>query len=174
MARLGVLLLAAAVSSAGAQQPNFSGDWVRTDTTGGRTVSNAGDAAFRRGDMGIGWGNSITISQRPDSLILEYDFFSSYDLQPRVRFAYAMNGAESKNGIMLSHSEEPQVGKLSWQGTSLVITTLHPLPKAAGAGRYEVRQTLSVDASGALRVETTRGPVMGGAGSTLQATYIRK
>ena len=109
-------------SAAGAQEhPSFSGDWLRavdSASAGGRSVATAGDASFRRGDMGSGWGAALTLTQRADSLILEYDFFSAYDLQPRVRLAYALDGSESRNGVMIGHAESAQRSRLTWQGIS--------------------------------------------------------
>jgi hypothetical protein len=163
--RLACLMAFAAVL-AGAQRPELSGEWVRVDSTPGRSVAAAGDAAFRRGDMGSGWSATVGIAQRADSLIIEYDFFSSYDLQPRVRLAYALNGAESRNGVMLGHSEYAQRARLAWQDNVLVITTIHSAPK--GAEPVEVRQALSLDASGALVVDVTRGA------NTVRTTYRRK
>lgn len=169
---VGVLLPAA---SLGAQRPNLSGDWVRSDSATARSVAATGDAAFRRGDMGIGWGANVTIEQRPDSLVVLYDFFSTDDLQPRVRFAYAMDGSESRNGVMIGHAQSVQHARLSWQGSALVITTTHPLPNAAGrSGVAEVRQTVTLESPNALVVETVRPAVLGGAASTTRAVYTRK
>lgn len=158
-----------------AQRPNLAGDWVRSDSAAGRMVATAGDAAFRRGDMGVGWGANLTIEQRTDSLVVLYDYFSTYDLQPRVRFAYAMDGSESKNGIMIGHAEEMQRSRLAWQGGTLVITTLHPLPTAMGRNAVsEVRQTVTLESANSMVVETTRAGVNGGGASTVRAVYLRK
>ena len=158
-----------------AQRPNLAGDWVRSDSAPGRTVATAGDAAFRRGDMGVGWGANVTIEQRSDSLVVLYDFFSAYDLQPRVRFAYAMDGSESRNGIMIGHAEEVQRSRLAWQGNAVVITTTHPLPSSVGRNALaEVRQTVTLESPNALVVETMRSGVNGGAASTTRAVYVRK
>jgi hypothetical protein len=174
LSALGFGLIALA-STAGAQRPSFAGDWVRNDSVA-RTVATAGDAAFRRGDMSSGWGATLTIRERPDSMIVEYDFFSAYDLQPRVRLAYALDGSESRNSIMIGHAESAQRARLSWQDNALVITTQHVGPKGADgrAPSYEVRQALTLDASGALVVETTRSGVLGAPTTTTRAQYGRK
>ena len=166
-------------SAAGAQLPNFSGDWLRaidSASAGGRSVATAGDASFRRGDMGSGWGAALTLTQRADSLIVEYDFFSAYDLQPRVRLAYALDGSESRNGVMIGHAESAQRARVSWQGNTLVITTTYPAPKAAD-GRPavgEVRHALTLDSPGSLVVDVTRVGVLGGATMTTRTVYTRK
>src|SRR5262245_7305034 len=74
-----LLLLGAAAASA--QRPDFSGTWTRADTVADRAPppATAGDAAFRTGDMGTGWGSPLTITQRADSIIVEFPFFSAYD-----------------------------------------------------------------------------------------------
>jgi hypothetical protein len=151
------------------QRPEFSGEWVRADSTPARSVAAVGDAAFRRGDMGSGWGNTVSIAQRPDSIIVAYDFFSTYDGQPRIRLAYATNGAESRNAVTVGHAETMSRAKLIWQGATLVITTQFQAPKGATAGGVvEMRQALTLDSTGALNVETTRGD------NTVRSTYRRK
>ncbi|MEQ1694069.1 MAG: hypothetical protein ABMA00_22460, partial [Gemmatimonas sp.] len=85
-----------------AQHPDLSGTWVlRPDSVVGRTVATTGDAAFPRGDMGIGWGSPITIGQTPARLSIAFDAFTAYDLQPKVRLAYALDGAESSNAVVM-------------------------------------------------------------------------
>ena len=163
---MSLVLVSVLAASAGAQRPDFSGEWVRVDSAPGRSVATVGDAAFRRGDMGSGWSATVGIKQGGDSMIVEYDFFSSYDLQPRVRLAYAMNGAESRNSIMISHGEAIQRARLAWQDNALVITTIHSAPK--GAPETSVRQVLTLDPSGMLSVETTRGS------NTIRQLYRRK
>jgi len=164
----------------GAQEhPNFSGDWLRavdSASSGGRSVATAGDASFRRGDMGSGWGASLTLTQRADSLIVEYDFFSAYDLQPRVRLAYALDGSESRNGVMIGHAESAQWARLTWQGNTLVITTMSPGPKGADgrAVTAEVRHALTLDSPGSLGVDVTRVGVLGGPTTTTRTVYNRK
>src|SRR6185503_2950141 len=91
-----IILPALLASAAGAQQrPDFTGEWTTTEDRA-TSVATVGDAAFRRGDMGSGWGSTITIAQRADSMIVSYQFFSAYDLQPPVRLAFRMDGGESR------------------------------------------------------------------------------
>src|SRR5262245_21655228 len=62
------------------QRPDFSGTWAVSDSAEVRpSVAATGDASFRTGNMGSGWGSPLKISQRGDSLIVEYTVFSSYD-----------------------------------------------------------------------------------------------
>ncbi len=169
-----------------AQQPvNFSGAWVRAaDSTAerGPTVATVGDASFRAGDMGSGWGIGaaggapLTISQRDDSLVVEYVFFSAYDLQPPVRLAYALDGRESRNPVMIGHATAVQRARLSWSGGTLVIATTHQVPRevAARGGAIEVRQSLTLQSPTTLVVETTRGGIGSLPATTTKAIYIKR
>ena len=168
-----------------AQQPvNFSGAWVRAadSTERGPTVATAGDASFRAGDMGTGWGVGapggapLTITQRDDSLIVEYVFFSAYDLQPPVRLAHALDASESINTIMIGHATSAQRSRLSWRGNTLVIATIYRLPREVDArgGAIEVRQALTLESPTSLVVETTRSGVAGGPATTTRALYTKR
>ena len=97
------------------------------------------------------------ITQRADSLIAEYVFFSTYDLQPPVRYAYAMDGSESRNGVTLSHSEARTTARLTWRDSSLVVTTRYPVPPGAGNDRMEVTQVITRTSPTSLVIETTFG-----------------
>jgi hypothetical protein len=161
--RIAMLAAAGAVAiaaSAGAQRPDFSGDWVQVADTAATRPSTAatGDAAFRRGDMGSGWGSSLAVRQSPDQLIVEYPYFSTYDLQPRLRFTFALDGSESRNIVMIGHANSEQRSRVTWNGDSLVITTTFPAPPGTdGRPRTSaVRRVLSLDANGALVIETGR------------------
>lgn len=185
-APLAVSLALVPLARALAQQPaNFSGAWVRAaDSTADRgpSVATAGDASFRAGDMGTGWGIGapggapLTITQRDDSLVIEYVFFSPYDLQPPVRLAYALDGRESRNSVMIGHATYVQRSRLSWRGSTLVITTAHQLPRDIDArgGTVEVRQMLTLESPGSLIVETTRSGVQGGPATTTRSAYTKR
>jgi hypothetical protein len=141
-------------TSASAQRPDFSGDWVLVVDSGATrsTVAATGDAAFRRGDMGSGWGSALTIRQLQDSLIIESPHFSTYDLQPRLRFVFALDGQDSRNTVMIGHASSEQRSRASWSDNALLITTSFPAP----AGSTMVRQVLSLGVDGTLSIETTR------------------
>lgn len=179
-ALVGALLIAGTTAGAGAQQrPDFSGEWTRADSVAdGRSVAATGDASFRRGDMGSGWGSPITIAQQPDRLTVEYAYFSTYDLQPRLRFVYALDGSESRNSVMIGHAESEQRSRVAWDGSTLVITTMHPVPSAAATwGRTavaEVRQALTLQSPTSLVVETTRMGILGGPTTTTRAVYTKR
>ena len=153
-----VVLIAAHSAIAGAQRPDFSGEWNRVvDSTAGRSsVAATGDAAFRRGDMGSGWGagGPLVIRQTPDSLIVEYQHFGTYDLQPRLHYVYRLDGSESRNTIMIGHADSQQRARASWHGDTLVVTTTLTAPTIGGT--TTLRQALSVGADGTLTLDASR------------------
>ena len=165
---LAALLVAFGPGVANAQRPDFSGEWNRVvDTTATRSsVAATGDAAFRRGDMGSGWGSPLIIRQTPDSMIVEYQQFSTYDLQPRLRFVYRLDGSESRNTIMIGHADSQLRSRPSWSGDTLIVVTTLPAPTAGGA--TTLRQALSIGADGTLTLETSRE------GSPVVRTTYRK
>lgn len=173
MRTLVALLLASAPLAA--QRPDFSGTWVRQDSVAGPQRAAAGDAAFRRGDMGSGWGTPLTIRQTADSLVVVFDTFSAYDLQPKTRYAFALNGRVTKNVVMISHAESPIESRAHWTGAALEITTRFP-PPPAGAPMPtapDLVQAISLDATGRLVIEARR-PDAGGATNTVTTTYTKR
>jgi hypothetical protein len=158
-----------------AQRPDLSGVWVRAEAAAERapTVATTGDASFRMGDMGSGWGSPVTITQRADSLIVEFPFFSAYDLQPPLRFAYATDGSESRNAVMIGHAASVIRGRMTWRDSGAVLTSLYPVPSGVGASgaALEVRQTLTRESATSLVVETTRAGVRGAASTTIRTAY---
>ncbi|MBV6522517.1 MAG: hypothetical protein MNPFHGCM_02665 [Gemmatimonadaceae bacterium] len=142
-----------------AQHPDFSGQWVAIvdSAAGSRTVASTGDAVFRSGDMGSGWGAPLTIRQAADSLIVEYPQFSTYDLQPPLRFAFSLDGGETRAAAMIGHAQVSERSRVSWSGDTLVVVTTFPVPPAAGASpTTAVRRAMSLAADGTLHIETRR------------------
>lgn len=181
MNRVALLLtlawLAVARDSALAQQrPDFTGEWTRVDSTSERpSVTSVGDGAFRSGNMGSGWGSPLTIRQQADTLVVEYRFFSTYDLQPLLKFVYALNGSESRNSIMIGHAESDQRSRATWRDSTLVITTVVPTPDLGDGRRTaEVRQALTLASPTTLVLETTRAGAPGAPPSTTRTTYTKK
>lgn len=169
-----VVTLAALAARGDAQAlPSFAGAWTRVDSAPARpTTAATGDAAFRTGDMGSGWGSPLTIVQTADSLTVSYAQFSTYDIQPRLRFAFALNGSETVNRIIVGHSESALRSRAKWDGASLVVTTLHATPPEVGAAATEVRQALSLDTNGRLVIETTRPGARGP--NVVRTTYTKR
>ncbi len=182
-ALISALSAAGALTAAGAQaRPNLAGEWARVAdaadavVTGRPAVSASGDAAFRRGEMGSGWGSPVSITHDGDRLTVEYVFFAEYDLQPPIRFSYALDGSESRNSVMIGHTATEQRSRVVWAGDTLVITTRVPGPAGADgrATTTEVRQALALESPTVLRVVTTRRDVLGGATATSHTIYTKR
>ena len=173
------LWLTGSVTLASAQaRPDFSGEWVRSadSTTARPAVATTGDAAFARGDMGSGWGTPLSIKQDSTRITVQYAFFSTYDLQPPIRLAYALDGSESRNSLNVGHTTSEQRSRVSWEGSTLVITTREPGP-AGPDGRpvsVEMRQALSLQSPTVLHIVTTRVGVLGGATTSTQVNYTKR
>ena len=160
-----------------AAAPGSSPAWTRVaDSTGIRRplVATAGDAAFRRGEMGSGWGSPL-VTHEPGRLAVEYTFFSAYDLQPRLRFTYALDGSESRNSVMIGHASVEQRSRVAGgEHARHHDTRARPAGADGRAVTAEVRQALTLESPHVLRIETTRVGVLGGATNTTQATYTKR
>src|SRR5262245_43569660 len=126
-----------------------------------------------RGDMGSGWGSPITITQDAQRLTVEYAFFGRGDLQPPLKFVYALDGSETKNSLMMGRGVQTQSSKAAWNGDTLVITTTHTFvdPGSGKPATTEVKQVLSLESPTSLVVETTRASVDGGPPNTTKTAY---
>jgi hypothetical protein len=173
-----ISFLAATAATASAQaRPDFTGTWIRA-AEGAPTVATTGDAGFRIGDMGSGWGTPLTITQRADSLIVAYVFFGSYDLQPPIRLAYALDGSSSLTRIMIGHATTAvRTGITRWTDSSVMISSQYPVPSeartASDGATILVSHTLRLVSPTSLVIETTR-PGVGGAPATIQTAYTRR
>ncbi len=187
MSRLTLLLLPLATTvfaaAGAAQRPDFSGVWIAaverpTGAAAGdpRAPSGGVGARFNIGDMGSGWGSPLTIAQHASRLTVEYPFFTAYDLQPPLAFNYALDGAETRNVVMMGHASQEQRSKAAWTGNALVITTFHSFtnPRDGKPAVVEVRQALTLDSPASLLIETTRGGVLGGSSTTTKSVYTRR
>ena len=123
--------------------------------------------------MGSGWGSNITITQDAGRLTVEYLFFARGDMQPPLKFAYALDGSETKNSVMMGRGIQTQTSKTAWDGDKLVITTAHTFthPETGQQMTSEVKQKLSLESPNSLIVETTRSGVLGGPPSTTRTVY---
>ena len=123
--------------------------------------------------MGSGWGPSITITQDASRLTVEAAVFARGDMQPQLKFLYALDGSETTNVVMMGRGAQTQRSKAVWDGDRLVITTVHQFPDP-GTGKlipYDVKQTLSLESPTSLVVETARSGVLGGPSSTSRTVY---
>jgi hypothetical protein len=123
--------------------------------------------------MGSGWGPTITVAQDASHLTVEYLFFARGDLQPPLKFVYALDGSESKNSVMMGRGIQVQTAKTAWESDKLIITTVHVFENPANGQpmMIEVKQILALESPTVLIVETTRGGVFGGPPSTTRTAY---
>jgi hypothetical protein len=167
-------------------RPDFAGRWTSEpdpaaapEPTAGRGGGQRGGGqrgrGAARGDMGSGWGNPITIAQDATSLSVEYAFFARGDMQPPLRFTYALDGSASSNTVTMGRGMQTQVSRIAWEGQTLVISTTHAMddPATGKPVPVVVRQILSLESPDALVVVTIRPGVMGGPETTTRTVYRR-
>ena len=157
---------------------DFSGRWTVAAAAPGATRAGGpagpgGGGGAGRSDMGSGWGSPITVTQDAAKLTVEYAFFSRGDMQPPLKFVYALDGSETKNSVMMGRGTQLQTSKTAWDGAKLLITTIHTFadPATGKPVTEEVKQVLSLESPNALIVETTRAGVLGGAATSTKVTY---
>jgi len=176
MSRVSGVLIALAIvvitANANAQaKPDFTGRWVIPQTTAdsGRGGAPRGSV----GSVGSGWGSDITIAQDSQRLTVEYVFFGRGDMQPPLKFVYALDGTETRNRVMMGRGIEDRASKAVWDGNRFVITTTFafPDPVTGKPTSTEMKQVLSLESPTALVVETTRSGFMGGAPATTKTVY---
>jgi len=140
---------------------------------GGRAAGRGGRRGGGAGDMGSGWGSTISIAQESNRLSIGYTFFARGDLQPPLRFDYALDGSATTNSVMMGRGIQEQTSTAGWDGNRLVIRTLQPFTNPATGEELtvEVTRTLSLESPTSLVVETTRAGVLGGEASTVRTTY---
>ena len=172
MAAAACFTLATAVSAQ--TRPDFAGRWTaEPEPTAPPRGGNA--PATRPPDLGSGWGSPITITQDANRLTVEYAFFGRGDMQPPLKFVYALDGSETKNRVMMGRGMQDQTSRATWEGDRLVITTAHafPDPSSGKPLTMEVKRTLSLESPTRLIVETVRAGVLGGPSSTTRTAFTK-
>jgi hypothetical protein len=158
-------------------RPDFSGRWVAeaevVPSPAAPGTPGTPPAPPPRGSMGSGWGSPITISQDAKQLVVEHQIFSRYDLQPPLRYVYALDGTESQYSIMVSHTTQVRRSRATWKGEALEITTRYPAtdPGTGKSFTVEVTQRLFLESPTTLVVEVTRPGAFGGRPTTSRAVY---
>jgi arylsulfatase len=159
--------------------PDFTGSW--STATLSSAPPTGGTAPPRVPTLGSGWGDRISITHRDHLLEVERVVFVPREIQPPVRYRYALDGSETRNPVPTGRSGPPPTSTAAWDEGRLVITTRHPF-QDPGDGRWhtaEVVRTLWLQpARGtpfepSLVVETTRGSALGGPPSTNRTVYVR-
>ena len=157
-----VMVVLVAISVMAQTKPDFSGRW--TSETEPKAPTASGGGQERASDMGSGWGANLTLTPAAGRLRVEYMFFARGDLQPPLKFVYALDGTETKNSVMMGRGIQAQTSKTAWEGDKLVITTTHSFenPTDRRPRQSDVKQTLTLSSPTSLIVETTRSGVLGG------------
>jgi hypothetical protein len=168
--------LAALVLDVAAQPPaDFSGRWTLDEPAVASTPAVPGTpaASASPGDMGSGWGPTITVAQDPVRLRVEYTVFSRYDLQPPLTFVYPLDGSEGRSAVMMGRGEQVESSRARWDGSALIIvTSLRVDDRGAGSPfTAELTRKLRLESPSTLVVEVTRGGVLGGPASTTRSVY---
>jgi hypothetical protein len=154
-------------------RPDFSGTWTRVDANPEvASIASAGDVAFRVGTPGSGWGSPLTIRQQDNTLVVGYAHFAAYDMQPPLRFTYALDGSESRNAQMIGHTTAIQSSRAEWRDQTLVIVTTYGA-NAPHDVKGEVRQALSLESPQTLVIETTRPGTGNAPPSVTRTTYTK-
>ena len=123
--------------------------------------------------MGSGWGSTITVSQSGTTLTVEYAFFTRGDMQPPLKFTYALDGSDSRNTVLMGRGMQTEVSRARWDGGTLVIATTHSFqdPATGKPGTTEVTRRLTLESPASLVIEVTRAGALGGPASTVRTVY---
>ena len=178
---VGVVALGITAGGAAAlQRPDFSGEWAQDIETpagrrggGGGGGQRGGGQRGTPGDLGSGWGRTLSVMQNESMLTVQYEFFVRGDLQPPMKFVYALDGTERSTNVMLGRGIQRQTSRTTWQADTLVITTLHDVnePDLPAGTRVQTRRRLWLASPDSLVVETTRSGVPGGAPNLTRTVY---
>ena len=150
LARKVVAMAAISTPALAQERPSFAGQWSRElgPPRDERDVSGYTD-------LGSGWGDRITVTQDSARLTIEYAFFSRGDLQPPLKFVYALDGTETRNNLMMGRGIQRQTSKVRWSDGRLVIATAHAFTQDGKAMTSEVTQTLSLESPMSASTSTT-------------------
>ncbi len=159
--------------------PNFSGSWSTAVLSSAPPTGRSGHRPVPT--LGSGWGDRISIVHNADRLEVERVIFAPREIQPLVRYCYALDGSETENAVTMGRSGPAPTSTTAWDGDRLVITTLYPYQGPEDGRRLtnEVTQIMWLQpARGtpwepSLVVETTRGGALGGPPSTNRTVYTR-
>ena len=159
--------------------PDFSGTWSTSKVSSAAPTGRA--AALPTATLGSGWGNKISIVHKKDEVEIERVFFTPREIQPLIKYRFAIDGKVTENPINMGRTEPAPTSKCSWDGNRFIITTTYSFkdPESGNWFKSEVTQTLWLQpATGTpfepvLVVETTRGPALNGKASTTRTYYNR-
>lgn len=160
-------------------KPDFSGAWSTTVLDIRNPISRTDQGPVPT--LGSGWGDRISILQKENKLEIERSVFGPREIQPLIRYHYALDGSKTENPVNMGRTEKPPVADAKWDGDRLVITTTYPFrdPRTNEWKEGKVIQTLWLQPVSIppfepnLVVETTREGVLGGRATTNRTMYSR-
>jgi len=161
-----------AANAAAQERPDLSGRWS-VEPEPAPAAAPGTPPAPRTGNMGSGWGPTISIRQTATQLTVEYDFFARGDMQAPLKFTYALDGSEISNSVMMGRGVQMQTSTTTWAGKELLITSVHDVENPAGGKPLKevVKQKLWLEAPTKLIVETVRDGILGGPDVTTRTAY---
>jgi len=164
-----------AAGASGQSRPDFSGRWTITPPTNAQ-AGRGGGGAGRAGDMGSGWGSTITLTQSASALTLEWVYYSTSDLQPPLVFVFPLDGSEKTHTLMMGRGFEKQTSRAVWDDAKIVITTSQDFPNLVAGKTVTsvVTRTLILESPTSLVVETNRSGVLGAQASTTRTVYTKQ
>lgn len=169
--------MSASIGLVAQSRPDFSGQWTEVPAAAPlSTNAPAGrpdQGTLTLGNMGSGWGSPVTITQNASQLMLDETVFNRYDAAQQPHSVYALDGSETRNSVMLSHTTQVRVSRTQWDGPTLRITTLYPGmdPSTGKPVTTEVVHRLSLESPNTLVVEVTRAAPLGGKPMTTRTVY---
>ena len=164
-------LLLLVLSGSAQTRPDFSGHWIAVpDAAPGATNAAPAPPTF-----GSGLGTDITITQNESTLTVERAQFSQYDIQPAMKFVYALDGSDSRNAINMGRGPQETTSKVAWQDGGLQLTTTYRSEDRDGKPTTsEVRQLFTLESGDTLVISATRGGPPGGLPATSRQVYKKK
>jgi arylsulfatase A-like enzyme len=160
-------------------EPDFSGTWSTAVLSS--TPPTGSQAAPPVPSLGSGWGDRMSITHSSDRLQIERVIFLPREVQPPVRYRFALDGSETDNEVTMGRSGLPPVSTTAWDGDRLVITTRYPFqdPDDGNWQTSEVIQAMWLQPATqtpwepTLVVETTRAAALGGRASINRTVFNR-
>ncbi len=159
--------------------PDFSGSWSTAILSSAAPTGRS--APIPIATLGSGWGDKISIIHKADQLEVERVFFVPREIQPLMRYRFALNGSETENAMTIGRMGQAPTSTTKWDGNRLVMTTIYQFqnPEDGIWLKNKVTQTIWLQpATGtpwepSLVVETTRSAALNGKPSTNRTMYTR-
>lgn len=159
--------------------PDFSGAWSTQLPDARSPIGRQQQAPVPT--LGSGWGEKISIIHKSGFLEVERVVFQPRELQPPIRYRFALDGSKTEQSISMGRTGKPGVATAAWDGDRLVLTTVAPFqdPRNGQWLEHKLTQTLWLQPAALtpfeplLVVETSREGVLGGLPSTNRTIYSK-